>query len=29
VDFFVYGKKFEPYFERAKQAAKRAKVRKE
>lgn len=29
VDFFVYGKKFEPYFERAKQAAERAKPRKE
>lgn len=29
VDFFVYGKKFEPYFERAKQAAEKAKARKE
>lgn len=29
VDFFVYGKKFEPYFERAKQAAAKAKARKE
>lgn len=28
-DFFVYGKKFEPYFERAKQAAEKAKARKE
>ena len=29
IDFFVYGKKFEPYFERAKQAAEKAKARKE
>ena len=29
VDFFVYGRKFEPYFERAKQAAEKAKARKE
>ena len=29
VDFFVYGKKFEPYFERAKQAGEKAKIRKE
>ena len=29
VDFFVYGKKFEPYFERAKHAAEKAKARKE
>jgi hypothetical protein len=29
LDFFVYERKFEPYFERAKQAAEKAKVRKE
>ena len=29
LDFFVYGKRFEPYFERAKQAAEKAKARKE
>ncbi len=29
IDFFVYGKKFEPYFERAKQATEKAKARKE
>jgi hypothetical protein len=29
LDFFVYGRRFEPYFERAKQAAGKAKARKE
>lgn len=29
VDFFVYGKKFEPYFDRARQAVEKAKARKE
>lgn len=29
LDFFVYGRRFEPYFERAKQAAEKAKGRKE